>query len=167
MWNLDLQAAEAGQAIVGATKTENIKQVNELQAQLSKSLGVLQESGVYALLMYLLAKRKKDGDKSGDPFHVILNQLLEAVIKNKVGLGLEDNEVLPRSDNRRYHSNEVLEWAQKMILSDLYRLLLLRDFFQRALTYARYAAEALEVELKDQNNEVKSGTPAPESGGSP
>ena len=75
--------------------------------------------------------------------------------------------MLPRSDNRGYHSNEVLEWAQKMILSDLYRLLLLRDFFQRALTYARYAAEALEVELKDQNNEVKSGTPAPESGGSP
>ena len=64
MWNLDLQAAEAGQAIVGATKTENIKQVNELQAQLSKSLGVLQESGVYALLMYLLAKRKRTGIKA-------------------------------------------------------------------------------------------------------
>ena len=166
MWNLDLQAAEAGQAIVREAKTKNKKQVNELQTQLNKSLGVLQESGVYALLMYLLAKRKKDGGKEGDPCRTIINELLEAVRKNIDGLGLNPDEGPPQQSHSDC-SNKVLEWTKDHILRDLYRLLLLRDFFQRALTYARYAAEAREVELESRKTEDNSGTPGSESGGSP
>ncbi|MEW6425292.1 MAG: hypothetical protein AB1523_11220 [Bacillota bacterium] len=49
MLNLDLAAAEAGQEIVKITSPENKKQANELQVVIVRSLGVLQENGVYAL----------------------------------------------------------------------------------------------------------------------
>lgn len=155
MLNLDLEAAKVGQAIIRTAKTENKKQVNELQAQLNKSLGILHESGIYALFLYLLAKSDPAESEHEDYCRVILNQLLNAVKNNKNRLRVEED---PHLDcNRQDYSNKILSWVQDNLVNALPRILLFRQFFQQVLTYARYAAEAREVEIKSKETSVESG----------
>ncbi|RDV81260.1 hypothetical protein [Ammonifex thiophilus] len=150
-WNLDLWAAETGRRILEQAKPESKKEVNGLQSTLTKALGILQESGIYAFFLYLLAKReKKDAKAKNDPCRVILKQVLEDFGQKKDRFGFSgEAPVLPDSPNTKA-VEKILNWVAKEIAADLPRLLLCREFLQRALTYALYAAEAKEVELNHQ-----------------
>lgn len=153
MINLDREAIIIVQKLL--EKINEKKRVTDIENQLTKSLGILTESGVYALFVYLLAKRKKKknggGEPKEDPCHLILKHLFDALRENDnlcTALGLE-KEKLPSLENlpQDGDAKKVLNWATGQV-GDLGRLLLLRDFLLRVFTCGRYCAEARETELK-------------------
>ena len=108
--NLDYLAAQHAQAIITAAPN--------IENSLTKTLGVLQENGVYACFLYLLA-REKDASK------VVIPQM-RALLK---ALGIEND------------SQDDLEYAQHLT-EDLHRLLLAKEALEQMLIYARYGAKA-------------------------
>ncbi|MGB9791801.1 MAG: hypothetical protein ACPLTR_04395 [Thermacetogeniaceae bacterium] len=164
-WNLDLWAAESGRKILeraelDQNRPEEENEVNKLQNTLNKALGVLQESGVYAFFLYLLAKREKKREEKkdeakNDPCRVVLEQVLEDFREKKDKFGFS-NEAPDLKKVAKVES--ILKWVSEEIVSHLPRLLLCREFLLRALAYARYAAEAKEVELKQQKTSQPGGS---------
>ncbi len=111
--NLDYLAAKHAQEIVKALSDTPKKAENSL----TKTLGVLQENGVYACFLYLRARE----DHSGKIIEQ-MRALLEALgIKNEP----KDN----------------LEYARQLT-ADLPTLLLAKEALEQMLIYARYGAKA-------------------------
>lgn len=128
--NLDKIAATCAQAIV------NEKDVANLETLITKALGVLQEQGVYALMLFLLSR--KGGEKEvAARIKKELIALLEEVPGLKELPGL--NELQPESCSFQY----ILKFYSDQISIDLDRLFLVRDLYERTLIYARYGAKAL------------------------
>lgn len=110
--NLDYLAAKHAQAVVKAGADENT---------LTKALGVLQENGVYACFLYLLA--------SDDKFiHRGMLGLLKAL----------EFEEPPESEKK----DKILEYVAEKISADLPRLLLAKETLEQMLIYARFGARA-------------------------
>jgi hypothetical protein len=65
--NLDRLAAEHAQKVISNTKDSKS---SDIENTVTKTLGVLQEDGVYACFLYLLAKEKDLGKK-------IIEQMLD------------------------------------------------------------------------------------------
>lgn len=120
MTDLDLQCAKVSERIyVGISGlAEDAKKTAE--TILTKSLGVLQEDGIYAFFLYLRAKNK--------PVHNVLEQ------KIKMILGL-----LPGDVNVDRPGFEVAG----DICEDLDKLLLAKELLERTLVYARYHCKTL------------------------
>lgn len=119
--NLDYLAAKHAQELVG--RTEKAK---GLENSLTKTLGVLQENGVYACFLYLYAREKE-----------IANSVAAAMLTLLRDLGLD----APQKDAQK----EVLAWLAEMSrrLNDL---LLAREALELMLIYARYGAKARQKE---------------------
>ena len=114
--NLDYLAAKHAQEIVKSLSAEPKKTENSL----TKTMGVLQENGVYACFLYLLAREK-------DASNVVIPQM-RALLK---ALGIEND------------SQDNLKYAQ-YLTADLHRLLLAKEALEQMLIYARYGAKAAE-----------------------
>ena len=152
MVNLDKEALVVAQKMVNSL-AEDPKKIKELENRLTKSLGILTESGVYALFVYLLAERKeakKNGGAANDPCHGILRVLMQAFKESDLCalLGLREEEVPSLGEKPKSgDAQKVLNWASGQV-GELGRLLLLRDFLLRVFTYGRYCAAARKTELK-------------------
>jgi hypothetical protein len=107
--NLDYLAAKHAQSAVDAGVEENL---------ITKTLGVLQEQGVYACFLYLHAREKDNAPK--------VMEAMRALLK---ALGIESNE------------SDVLKYAADLT-QELPRLLLAREALEQMLIYARYDAKA-------------------------
>lgn len=120
--NLDRLAAKHAQAIISSATDKKASDVDNI---VTKALGVLQENGVYACFLYLLAKEK---DNSSAVVEEMLNLL--------AGLGFgwgkpNDNSV-----------EKVLSHISDKVTVDLERLLLAKETLEQMLIYARYGAKA-------------------------
>lgn len=139
--NLDRLAAEHAQAIVrkavdeesrtdesqDKAKRKTKKQLaNDIENTLAKALGVLQEDGVYACFLYLLAKEKENGA-------VVVGEMLNLLDRLGFGWSKPDGN----------SPGEVLTHISVKVTTDLERLLLVKETFQQMLIYARYGAKAL------------------------
>ncbi|WP_299644901.1 hypothetical protein [uncultured Chloroflexus sp.] len=122
MHNLDRLAAHHAQRIIEATKS---KKSSEVDNTITKALGILQEDGVYACFLYLLAKEKENG---------------KAVVKEMLGLldGLGFDWGQPADDN----AETILKHVSDTVTVDLERLLLAKETLEQMLIYARYGAKA-------------------------
>lgn len=107
--NLDYLAAQCAQEIVKKDMEENT---------ITKTLGVLQENGVYACFLYLLAREKEAAP--------VMIQKMRALLEK---LGINNS---PKDD---------LEYA-KGLTQNLSTLLLAKEALERMLIYARYGAKA-------------------------
>lgn len=119
--NLDYLAAKHAQALVSANRN-----AKDLENTLTKTLGVLQENGVYACFLYLLAsqKKKEQGEETtlGQKIIQQMRELLKALkIENSAG--------------------DDLTYALK-ITESLPTLLLAKEALEQMLIYARYGAKA-------------------------
>lgn len=112
--NLDYLAAKYAQALVEALSAK----AKDLENSLTKTLGVLQENGVYACFLFSLA-REKDASK------VVIPQMRELLN----ALGVENS------------TPDDLKYAQGLT-EDLPRLLLAKEALEQMLIYARYGAKA-------------------------
>jgi hypothetical protein len=122
--NLDLHAAQTAQAMI--REAEKVGKAQDTENLITKVLGVLQENGVYACVLFLYA-RTSDGRIAKE----VSKQLL--LMTDKLDLTPPT-----KTDDWR----EGLKFVSDQICSDLDRLLLVRQLWEQTLIYARYGAKA-------------------------
>lgn len=135
--NLDRLAAQHAQEIIRRTveaetdAAKRKKKPGEVDNTVTKSLGVLQEDGVYACFLYLKAKEKENG-----------NFVVEELLNVLAGLGFGWD---PPKDSRGKvdtSAEAVLQHISDKVTADLTRLLLAKETLEQTLIYARYGAKA-------------------------
>ncbi|PDW02163.1 hypothetical protein [Candidatus Viridilinea mediisalina] len=119
MHNLDRLAAQYAQAIVQSGD-------QQIETTVTKALGVLQEHGVYACFLYLLAKEKDNGKK------VVVPAMLDLLDKLDFGWSKPHND----------QPATILQHISDTVTADLERLLLAKEILEQMLIYARYGAKA-------------------------
>jgi len=124
MKNLDLLAAQAAQAIITDTSKQAAADVDNL---VTKALGVLQENGAYAGLLYLYSRTNATDKPIAEKTRLKLLSLTSE-------LGLS---VPARTD-----AGTALKFLTDNICNDLDRLLLVKQLWEQTLIYARYGAKA-------------------------
>jgi len=125
--NLDFQAAKLSQQIIEETIKENLIDSSSVENLVTKTLGVLQENGVYACILYLQS-RSSDNDKK------ISNSVMKNLFKMTELTGIK-----PPVDSS---STDTLEFVSKDICKDLDTLFLIKQLWEQILLYARYGAKA-------------------------
>jgi len=126
-------AKEVNEAFEKATDAENL---------ITKSLGVLQENGVYAFFLYLASqiKEKKDDreEKKSKAARALANQAASLLKHEWLNLiQVDDGE-----DGYKKAMEEIR--GKDGLASKLDQLLLAKRLLEQALIYARYHAKALE-----------------------
>ena len=137
--NLDRLAAQRAQQIIERlidrdkdnnkrTDSEEIKKVaSAVDNTVTKTLGVLQENGVYACFLYLLAKEGENGN-------VVVEEMLNLLDGLGFGWGKPENNSPEKVLN--YITEKVTDTEH------LERLLLAKETLEQMLIYARYGAKA-------------------------
>jgi hypothetical protein len=120
--NLDRLAAKRAQAIIDRTTN---KKASDVDNTVTKALGVLQEDGVYACFLYLLAKEKEIGE-------VVVEEMLNLLD----GLGFDWGK--PENNS----AGDILKHVSDNVTVNLERLLLAKETLEQMLIYARYGAKA-------------------------
>jgi hypothetical protein len=118
MHNLDRLAAQQAQAVV-QSGDQNI------ETTVTKALGVLQENGVYACFLYLLAKEKDNG-----------KTVVEKMLQLLDGLGFDWGQPVDQKPET------ILKHVSDNVTVNLERLLLAKETLEQMLIYARYGAKA-------------------------
>ncbi len=133
--NLDKLAAEKSQEIVSLS--ENIKDVNKpieaLERLVTKTLGVLQEQGVYAMMLFLYSRTSSEKKVAEQGILPVLINTLQSLPD------FNSTQNIPRNNSDR---EEVLKFYAEKITSDLNLLLLIRNLYEQILIYTRYHAKA-------------------------
>ena len=133
--NLDQLAAQYAQKIVadGGAEIENL---------ITKTLGVLQEQGVYAMLLFLFSRtsnEKQLAQKSRPYLYALLKELpafAESELDDKNGL----------------------KFFADTVCADLDTLLLVKELYEQTLIYARYGAKA--ADKADANAALQGDDPS-------
>jgi len=137
--NLDWLAAKHAQKIICRIVDEEETQKNRNDQEkkpkqklaesvdntATKALGVLQENGVYACFLYLLAKEKENGT-------VVVDEMLNLLEELNSGWGKPSSK----------RADQILQYIIDKVSSDLERLLLAKETLEQMLIYARYGAKA-------------------------
>jgi len=131
MLNLDYKCVECAQEIVNSIDKSDSKKMKELENNLRKALGVLQEDGVYAMFLWLEKNASRVREKLVEFFnkedentHVKLSNYF---------LG-ENKSFSPNFDEFCKDLREVAE--------NLDKLLFMKKLLERTLTYALYHVKA-------------------------
>lgn len=135
--NLDYCAAFHAQNIV--------KNSDEIDNTVTKTMGVLQEHGVYASFLYLLAKEKENG-------MMLVQEMLDLLYR--LGYVWKENHK-PKS------VDDILRFVNEQVsCSSLERLLFAKETLEQMLVYARYGAKA-----KEKKTEPNMAGKSPEDSG--
>jgi hypothetical protein len=127
--NLDKVAGERAQEIIKLAQQLGGKKIVESAEHLvTKSLGVLQEQGIYALMLFLFSRT---GDESK----------VAPIIRTELYKALKQ---IPGLDSAEIDDEKALKFFTDKIVNDIDTLLLLRDLYEQTLIYARYGAKAAE-----------------------
>jgi hypothetical protein len=134
--NFDLEAVRIAQEIIKQTSEEIIPvkngnrkpSRNEVENLVTKSLGVLQENGVYACMLYLYSRTSAADKAIGEKTSKLLLNLTGNVGKK------------PLSDSAT--NDDVLLFLTDEICTDLDTLLFVKRLWEQTLIYARYGAKA-------------------------
>lgn len=125
--NLDKLAAEQAQKIVSQVK-QDITSAKTLERLSTKTLGVLQEQGVYAMMIFLFSR---SGDE--EKIATLVRTELYGAVKQLPGFNSIKIEDEPE---------QALKLYTEHVLNDLDTLLLIRDLYVQMLIYVRYGAKA-------------------------
>ncbi len=124
---------------------------------ITKSLGVLQEQGIYALMLFLFSHNSNDTKIIYKNLVELLNNI-ELKDKNKNDISIKDEDSFKDNKTKYKSVNEnkdyfqyVLDCFSDNILDDFDKLFLVRDIYEQTLIYARYGAKALNKANKMQN----------------
>jgi len=123
--NLDYWAAFHAQKVV--------KQSDDIDNTVTKAMGVLQEHGVYASFLYLLAKERT---KEKDNGMILVKEMLELL--KCLGYQCKEN-------HKPENVEDILQFVNENVSKDsLQRLLFAKETLEQMLIYARYGAKAKE-----------------------
>ena len=127
---LDMKCAEYGSKIV--SEIDNAaEERNKIETMITKTLGVLQEDGVYAFALYSKSK-SGDGNTEKKTAMQIFNNTFELLKAGKI-------EILPGK------CDDFLAGIRENLAPDLDKLFLAKELLERTLVYARYHAKALDI----------------------
>lgn len=112
------------------------KWIETLERLVTKTLGVLQEQGVFAMLLFLFS-RTGDENKVAPIIRIQLYEILKK-LPNFKDLKIDDDAKI------------ALDKFTKNVLNNLDTLLLVRDLYEQTLIYARYAAKAAKAEQEQK-----------------
>lgn len=118
--NLDLEAARAAQEIISEKK----QSAKDMENLITKTLGVLQENGVYACMLFLYSRNSDEISKN---------------VRQKL---LQMTELLDKKPVKQDKSEDVLKFLIENICNDIDTLLLTKQLWEQTLIYARYGAKA-------------------------
>ncbi len=143
--NLDRLAAKKAQAVIANTKNQK---ASDVENTVTKALGVLQEDGVYACFLYLLAKEKDSGKAVVEGMLDLLEELEFGWKKpmNNGKIDLRPEIVLKHITDNATNNN---------VTQNLERLLLAKETLEQMLIYARYGAKARQLEDKNNDEDKK------------
>jgi hypothetical protein len=137
--NLDQKTASyAQQMVTQANGIQGVKdQIGTLERLATKTLGVLQEQGVYAAVLFLYS-RTSDEQKMAPAIRGPLFRLLQDE---------EGQYELPVFRSKPVPGNEAdaktaLAFYSDHVCNDLDTLLLVKELYEQTLIYARYGAKA-------------------------
>jgi len=148
-FNLDKLAAQRAQCMVKRAKegkscgdqpvqlSKVKKPVETLERLVTKTLGVLQSQGVYAMILFLYSRT---GDEEPVAKWCILPELFSALRELPANWAEQD---IPQEEA---DAQMALGFYSEQVLDDLDTLLLVRDLYEQTLTYARYGAKAAKGE---------------------
>jgi len=114
----------AAQKILNAQAGE----LNDVENLSTKALGVVQESGLFASLLFLLTRTREQDRKSADQIRTTL---------------LNSAQELYAPKQRPTTKPAELAYVTSEICADLQRTLLVRSLWEQTLIYTRYGAKAL------------------------
>ncbi len=129
--------------------------IGELETLATKALGVLQEQGVYATVVFLLSrtgtKNFNDVEKNKEPRSAMfcLDRLNEADILKNFGLEFDASMKL-QTQNKPGVKQNILQQYLKLSSETLEHLLFVKEFFEQTLIYVRHISKGL-IE-KEENN---------------
>jgi len=122
--NLDVQAARSAQEIIAKTNGKTPREVENL---INKTLGVLQDNGVYACLLYLYSCSERGDNDIGGIIRINLLDILE---------------YLSKTPPKGAQSKDMLQYFGAEICNDLDALLFTKQLWEQTLVYARYGTKA-------------------------
>lgn len=123
--NLDQKAAKYAQEIVA-------KGGADIENPVTKALGILQEQGVYACILYLLANK----DNTILPqLYALLQELPTFKTRNDI-------------PTKNTEAKDILKFYSDSVCHGLDILLLAKELYEQTLIYARYGAKAAAKEEK-------------------
>ena len=131
MLNLDYRCMECAQKIVNSIDKGDSKKMKELENNLRKALGVLQEDGVYAMFLWL-EKNASDVRKE------LVEFFNKEDKKTKVKLS---NYFLDSNKSFSQNFDEFCRNLQEVAIN-IDKLLFMKKLLERTLTYALYHARA-------------------------
>jgi hypothetical protein len=129
--NLDRLAAKHAQNIIATTMGRDKDDVENV---LTKALGVFQEQGIYAGMLYLLSRTNETEKPIAHAVRDELVGLLNEPELQAFGLAY-DGEV----NNTQRLLNH---FVNPICSAPVQTVLLVKDLFEQTLTYARYSAKA-------------------------
>lgn len=124
MRNLDLLAARTAQQVIGETERFRAADVDNLA---TKALGVLQENGIYAAILFLYSRSSTDRQIA--PF--LRQRLLQLAAQEILNQSTPDDQ-----------AQAALQFVTDHISNDLDTLLLVKQVWEQTLIYVRYGAKA-------------------------
>lgn len=129
--NLDYLCARGGQEIVEGGKKQ-VNKARDVENPIQKSLGVLQEDGIYAFYIYLASE---GAFKGNNVENTIKYNTWELLSHSNLNLGLS-------GDNEK-DKDQFFKELQKFLSKDLDEVFLAKELLEKTMTYARYHAKAL------------------------
>jgi len=137
---LDQLAMHHAQETIQKTKaTGTEKKANAVENLLTKTLGVLQEQGVYASLLFLYSRKSDDQEIPRGLLPVIFD------LTEKLPFGWK----VPRDNVQN-----TLKFYADTVASDLDALFLTKEVLEQMLIYARFSAKAAAIEAKSKEKGV-------------
>jgi hypothetical protein len=130
--NLDLMAAQRAQEIVKRAKGGG-EDASGLDNTVTKTLGVLQEDGVYAAFLFLLSRTDKEKKRA----KIVREEMLELL--GGMGFAWDGSKPDKAEDVLSYITKKVTGGAGAEALE---RLMLAKETLEQMLIYARYGAKA-------------------------
>lgn len=132
MENLDLTAALMAQDVIAKCRSQKCEP-EKTENLITKTAGVVQENGIYAVLLFLFTRSDKHDQK-------VAGAIAETLIAKA-------RDIASRQDDLRSNTARLVFLAEH-ICANQARLRLTKQTWEQALIYARYGAKAWKNELK-------------------
>jgi len=152
--NLDRIAAIYAQKMV--TEAAAANNVETLERLVTKTLGVLQEQGVYAMMLFLFSRTGPEQSVAPS-----IRKHLFRLLRDE-----EEDHTLPGFDHAppdNKEAAEALDFYTQHVLQRLDTLLLVRDLYEQTLIYARYGAKAAKPSDTQSPQAEQAAPPSPET----
>lgn len=139
--NLDYWAADAAQKIVRETSqpivptndsSPRMPKKEEVENLVTKTLGVVQENGIYAGMLFLWSRT----GKADEAIALRIRGELLALLTDRLGITPADSEKAD-ADNA-----ETLVYLNNRVCRELDTLVMVKQLWEQTLIYARYGAKA-------------------------